>query len=88
MYACVCGESETDRALPLNKKLCAVCGVQVEEFMLWDLERVAGVISGSQEYKPNCCLVIIDFLVRHGYITPEEPGYLDLVRSLRVGDAL
>lgn len=72
----------------MNKKLCAVCGVQVEEFMLWDLERVAGVISGSQEYKPNCCLVIIDFLVRHGYITPEEPGYLDLVRSLRVGDAL
>lgn len=78
---------QTER-FPLNKKLCAVCGVQVEEFMLWDLERVAGVISGSQEYKPNCCLVIIDFLVRHGYITPEEPGYLDLVRSLRVGDAL
>lgn len=61
---------------------------EVEEFMLWDLDRVAGVISGSQEYKPNCCLVIIDFLVRHGYLTPEEPGYLDLVRSLRVGDPL
>lgn len=59
---------------------------QVEEFMLWDLERVASVISGSDDYKPNCCLVIIDFLIRHGHITPEEPGYLDLLQALRVGD--
>jgi hypothetical protein len=79
--------------LAVNKRrvmsvCCVLCSAQVEEFMLWDLERVAGVISGSEEYKPNCCLVIIDFLIRHGYLTPEEPGYLDLVRSLRVGDPL
>lgn len=67
---------------------CFCTVLQVEEFMLWDLDRVAGVISGSDDYKPNCCLVIIDFLIRHGCITPEEPGYLDLVRSLRVGDPL
>jgi hypothetical protein len=68
---------------------CAVlCYVQVEEFMLWDLDRVASVMSTSEEYKPNCCLVIIDFLIRHGYITSEEPGYLDLVRALRVGEPL
>lgn len=58
---------------------------EVEEFMLWDLEKVAAVIVESQEYKPNCCLVVIDFLIRHGYVTPEEPGYLQLVKQLKVG---
>jgi hypothetical protein len=59
----------------------------VQEFMLWDLERVAAVVSGSDEYKPNCCLVIIDFLARHGCIAPDEPGYLELLVALRAGDA-
>lgn len=53
--------------------------------MLWDLRRVAATISGSQEYKPNVSLVIIDFLIRHGLLAPEEKGYLQLVSGLRVG---
>jgi hypothetical protein len=36
--------------------------------------------------KPNCYLVIIDFLVRRGFVSPDTPGYLDLVRELRSGD--
>jgi hypothetical protein len=64
------------------------CLLQVEEFMLWDLQQVASVISSSMQYKPNCCLVVIDFLVRHGLIAPEEAGYLRMVRQLRVGDPL
>lgn len=35
--------------------------------------------------KPNCYIVIIDFLLRHGYISPDIPGYLDIVRELRSG---
>jgi hypothetical protein len=62
--------------------------LQVEEFMLWDMQKVASVISGSTEYKPNCCLVIIDFMVRHGLVAPEEAGYLSMVRQLRAGDPL
>eukprot|EP00879_Flechtneria_rotunda_P014683 GHRR01015343.1.p1 GENE.GHRR01015343.1~~GHRR01015343.1.p1 ORF type:complete len:133 (-),score=24.47 GHRR01015343.1:332-730(-) len=50
------------------------CAVQVEDFMLWDLDKVALIISSSEEYKPNVNLVVIDFLIRHGCITPEEPG--------------
>eukprot|EP00879_Flechtneria_rotunda_P013380 GHRR01013970.1.p1 GENE.GHRR01013970.1~~GHRR01013970.1.p1 ORF type:complete len:379 (+),score=64.49 GHRR01013970.1:372-1508(+) len=61
---------------------------EVEDFMLWDLDKVALIISSSEEYKPNVNLVVIDFLIRHGCITPEEPGYLNLVRRLRVGDLL
>ncbi|KAK4391649.1 Nudix hydrolase 20, chloroplastic [Sesamum angolense] len=37
-------------------------------------------------FKENCNLVIIDFLFRHGYIKPEELGYLKLLQSLRSGD--
>lgn len=38
---------------------------------------------GSAGYKPNCNLVVLDFLVRHGFIKPEADGYLQLVHALR-----
>lgn len=56
---------------------------EVEEFMRWPISRVAEVVSCTQEYKPNCNLVVIDFLIRHGYITPDQLGYVQLVKSLR-----
>ena len=59
---------------------------QVEEFVLWPLERVVQVMSEGTEFKTNVNMVIIDFMVRHGFITPEQPGYLDLVKLLRSGD--
>lgn len=39
--------------------------VQVEEFMLWDLARVAEVMAHTDDYKPNCGVVVMDFLVSH-----------------------
>lgn len=36
-------------------------------------------------FKPNINLVVIDFLLRHGHVEPSEPGYLELVASLRQG---
>ncbi|KAJ9508197.1 hypothetical protein QJQ45_021551 [Haematococcus lacustris] len=54
---------------------------EVEQFMLWPVSKVAEVVSNTTEFKTNCNLVIIDWLVRHGYITPEQPGYLDVVRA-------
>lgn len=38
------------------------------------------------QYKENCALVIIDWFIRQGYITPDMPGYLELLRGLRSGD--
>ena len=37
-------------------------------------------------FKPNINLIMIDFLIRHGHISPSAPGYLDLLASLRLGD--
>ena len=36
-------------------------------------------------FKPNINLVVLDWLVRHGHVPPDAPGYLDLVASLRQG---
>lgn len=40
---------------------------------------------GGSPYKPNVALVVVDFLVRRGVLSPDEPGYLPLVASLRSG---
>lgn len=56
---------------------------EVEEFQLWPLERVAETVRDTEDWKFNVNLVIIDFLVRHGYLRPEEPDYLEIVTGLR-----
>lgn len=36
------------------------------------------------EFKPNCCLVMLDFFIRHGVLTEEnEKDYLEIVTRLR-----
>ena len=37
----------------------------------------------TSEFKLNCNLVIIDFLVRQGYIPEDSPDYLQIVQGLR-----
>ncbi|KAF8400752.1 hypothetical protein HHK36_014052 [Tetracentron sinense] len=59
---------------------------EVESFKLIPVMHVANIIRRTQFFKPNCSLVIIDFLFRHGYISPENFGYLRLLQSLRNGD--
>jgi isopentenyldiphosphate isomerase len=56
---------------------------EVEKFYLWPVKRVAQQVHDSDEVKHNCNLVIIDFLIRHGYITEEHPEYVELVAGLR-----
>ncbi len=57
---------------------------EIEHFELWPLNEVAARVRNSFDFKFNCNLAIIDFLVRHGYITPEnEPDYVAIVLGLR-----
>ncbi len=56
---------------------------EVQEFYLWPIERVAQIVRESDEFKPNCSLVVIDFLIRHGLIGPEHADYLQLNQGLR-----
>ncbi|KAK9324039.1 NUDIX hydrolase domain-like protein [Lipomyces orientalis] len=55
---------------------------EAEDFYLWDLERVKEELAAGN-YKPNTALVTLDFLVRHGVITPEnEPSYLEITSRM------
>jgi 8-oxo-dGTP pyrophosphatase MutT (NUDIX family) len=56
---------------------------EVEEFQLWPAEHVAQLVHDTDEIKHNCNLVIIDFLIRHGYITETHPEYPELIAGLR-----
>lgn len=57
---------------------------EVESFALWSLEAVAASVRDTQDWKFNVPLVIIDFLIRHGHLTPDdEPEYLALIDGLR-----
>lgn len=59
---------------------------EVESFELHSLEWVLQTVArgGVHGYKPNCNLVVIDFLIRHGAITPESNGYLELLDALQL----
>ena len=34
------------------------------------------------QFKPNCALVLLDFFIRQGILTPDEPGYIEIVARL------
>ncbi|KAG0175240.1 hypothetical protein DFQ28_002100 [Apophysomyces sp. BC1034] len=51
---------------------------EVECFYLWSLEKVMETLLNG-EWKPNCALVAIDFMMRNGMITADsEPDYIDI----------
>ena len=55
---------------------------EVAEFARLPVTEVAASVRDTDDFKFNVALVIIDFLIRHGILTPDEPSYLDLVRGL------
>jgi len=56
---------------------------EIAEFYLWPIERVIDTVRDTDDFKYNCSLVVIDFLIRHGLIPPDHPDYLDLIYGLR-----
>ena len=55
---------------------------EIASFHLWPIAKVMEVVERTAEFKFNCNLVIIDFLIRHGLVGPEHPDYLALVGGL------
>lgn len=78
-----------DIELPYDFQPTAVDG-EVDEFFLRNLDQVLELMDPEciDPIKPNCYLVIIDFLLRKGILTPETPGYLDVLKELRSGDCV
>ncbi|MFW2438457.1 MAG: DUF4743 domain-containing protein [Arenicellales bacterium] len=55
---------------------------EVESFELMPARKVMEIIRDTEDFKLNCNLVIIDFLIRHGLLDPDQTGYVELVSSL------
>ncbi|KAH7068919.1 NUDIX hydrolase domain-like protein [Paraphoma chrysanthemicola] len=55
---------------------------EVEEFYLWSIDEVKQAMENG-EFKPNCALVVLDFLVRHGFLTSEnDKDFIEIVSRL------
>jgi 8-oxo-dGTP pyrophosphatase MutT (NUDIX family) len=55
---------------------------EVESFELMHIDRVREIVHDTEEFKPNCNLVIIDFMIRHGVLDPDQEQYAELVSRL------
>jgi len=72
--------------LELSTRFVPVCtDGEVDSFELVPIEEVMRLVSETDDFKLNCNLVIIDFLIRHGYIGPAHPEYSALVAGLYSG---
>jgi hypothetical protein len=71
-----------DLFLPVDFHPIPVDG-EVDDFMLWPVQQVMDTVAFSDEYKDNCNLVLIDFFIRHGLVSPDLPGFLDLLYGVR-----
>jgi 8-oxo-dGTP pyrophosphatase MutT (NUDIX family) len=55
---------------------------EMESFELLSLPEVAAIARDTDDFKFNCALVAIDFLMRHGFLAPDEPDYDRLVAGM------
>ena len=47
-------------------------------FFLLPLDKIKKKLSDGTDFKFNSGLVALDFLIRHGFTTPDEPNFIDL----------
>ena len=57
---------------------------EVASFVLWEIQEVMQRLSDTDDFKFNSALVIIDFLVRHGFIDADDPDYFEVVTGLHI----
>ncbi len=55
---------------------------EVETFYLWSIDKVRDILEQTDDFKFNSGLVVMDFMVRHGFIDADEPAYADIVSGL------
>lgn len=60
---------------------------EVDSFQCMKIAEVVERLSDdTDEFKLNSNLVVIDFLLRYGYLTPEMPYYVDIAQGLKATD--
>jgi 8-oxo-dGTP pyrophosphatase MutT (NUDIX family) len=56
---------------------------EVAAFHLMPIAEVAAIVHDTNRFKFNCNLVVIDFLIRHGFLTAEHGEYEQLTGFLK-----
>ena len=59
---------------------------EVAAFHLLSLPQVAALVRDTDRFKFNCNLVVIDFLIRHGFLTTDHAEYQALSNYLACGN--
>ncbi|XP_058498351.1 thiamin pyrophosphokinase 2 [Solea solea] len=55
---------------------------EVQDFYLLPIDKVKELLA-TDDFKPNCAMVVLDFLIRHSFIEPDtEPCYQEFVAGL------
>ena len=60
---------------------------EIVEFILMEAREALARVRDTDDFKFNVNLILIDFALRHGLLTPEDPGFLALLAGLRAGGA-
>jgi hypothetical protein len=56
---------------------------EVAEFMLIPVGDLIDRLRTADEFSYDVALVQLDFLIRHGFVGPEDPEFLELIANLR-----
>ena len=55
---------------------------EVSDFYLYPIQKVKELLETTDQFKFNTGMVIIDFMIRHGVIEPDDSQYLSLIQAL------
>jgi 8-oxo-dGTP pyrophosphatase MutT (NUDIX family) len=55
---------------------------EIESFRLMELDEARAILAAGEDFKFNVALVVIDFLIRHGYVTPDDADYSELALGM------
>jgi len=58
---------------------------EIEEFYLWSIEEVMERVQQTDDFKFNCGVIVIDFLIRRGFIGPDHADYVEIQRGMHTG---
>lgn len=70
-----------DLEMPEGLAPCNTDG-EVETFSLMPAQEVLSIVRDTDAFKFNCDLVLVDFFLRHGMISPSEADYAQLVSAM------
>ena len=59
---------------------------EVQSFEKLTVAELIRRVCHTDDFKFNCNLVIIDWLIRHGFVSPDDADYCQLVRGMRIAD--